>query len=279
LKLYRLRTLQEWHEHCQLMNQEYGTRENYERGLELHLVSTTKDWRIRGFSYTAQQIVDFHIQKNVIPINWRETVLCPITKLSNRVRASLHIFDSECSPYSCDPLFITEQTTPTYMYLFNNFKNVIGSEFLGEAHFPGKIMDGIRHENIVQLSFSNETLKHILCFDVFEHVPEYMAGFKECYRVLSAGGSLVWTVPFSLNSDTNQVRASIDEEGDTIHLTEPEFHTDQFNSQDILCFYHFGWELLQQVRQIGFRDVYAVLYWSDIFGYLGREGVVFIAIK
>jgi hypothetical protein len=37
--------------------------------------------------------------------------------------------------------------------------------------------------------------------------------------------------------------------------------------------------MLAQVKEAGFNDAYALAYWSDIFGYLGVEQFVFVAVK
>jgi len=51
------------------------------------------------------------------------------------------------------------------------------------------------------------------------------------------------------------------------------------NEQGILCFTTFGWEVLDEFRQAGFKDVYCLFLWSDMFGYLGGEQIFFIARK
>ena len=47
----------------------------------------------------------------------------------------------------------------------------------------------------------------------------------------------------------------------------------------VLCFQHFGWDLIESRQKLGFADVVASLYWSEEFGYLCREQVVFAAHK
>lgn len=51
-----------------------------------------------GYSYTAERQVDFEVDflyANAGRINWRERLVCPLTGLSNRLRASIHLADSE----------------------------------------------------------------------------------------------------------------------------------------------------------------------------------------
>src|SRR5205085_2298506 len=101
----------------------------------------------------------------------------------------------------------------------------------------------------------------------------------EAARVLQPGGKFLWSVPFADNSYKNIIRAVIDEHGQVNHLLEPEYHGDPVSDKGILCFTHFGWEMLDQVKAEGFSDAYAFIYRSDIFGYLGNEQILFVAEK
>lgn len=57
----------------------------------------------------------------------------------------------------------------------------------------------------------------IFSFDVFEHIPDYRAAFRECLRCLKPGGELVFTVPFSHSSERNIVRAEVNADGNVVH--------------------------------------------------------------
>jgi hypothetical protein len=46
-----------------------------------------------------------------------------------------------------------------------------------------------------------------------------------------------------------------------------------------LCFRYFGWDMLDSLRDIGFKGVRCLAYWSEQQGYLGREQYLFIATK
>ena len=75
------------------------------------------------------------------------------------------------------------------------------------------------------------------------------------------------------------MRAELDKDGVVHHLLPPEYHGDPINNDGCLCFYHFGWELLDQLRALGFSDVAAYFYWSRQFGYLGGDQLLFKAVK
>ncbi|MGA1839393.1 MAG: class I SAM-dependent methyltransferase [bacterium] len=212
--------------------------------------------------------------------NWREQLVCKGCKLNNRMRGSFQIFEQECKPKLDDKIYITEQKTPIFKYLKNKYKNIIGSEYMGD-NIPNENTKGleIKNENLENLSFSNNQFDYILCFDVFEHIPNYKKAFQECFRCLKPNGRLLFSVPFNLQSQRNIVRAKIKSNGEVEYFFPPEYHGDPMKPDGCLCYYHFGWESLNELRKIGFRDVSSFFYWSKELGYLGKDQFIFIAKK
>ena len=164
--------------------------------------------------------------------------------------------------------------------LQQRYPDIVGSEYLGNTIVFGKTRaDGIRNESIAALTFPDGAFKHILSFDVFEHVPDFRKGFQECFRVLKPGGTLLFTVPFTRDEKT-VVRAKISRKGAVVHLLPPEYHGDPLRTAGCLCFYHFGWDLLDVLTEVGFDQPVALLYWSMELGYLGNgDQIVFLARK
>jgi SAM-dependent methyltransferase len=60
----------------------------------------------------------------------------------------------------------------------------------------GKSKDGIRCENLVNMTFEDESFDLMITQDVFEHVMNPAAAFKEISRVLEAGGVHIFTMPW-----------------------------------------------------------------------------------
>ena len=69
--------------------------------------------------------------------------------------------------------------------------------------------------------------------------------------MLRADGVLVATFPFT-DEPTTLVRARL-QDGAVQHLCEPEFHGDPLGG-GVLCWYHFGWDILQVAREAGFAQ-------------------------
>ena len=281
MKIFRIRSLAEYQRHAHLMEGEYSARRAYEKSL---LPRRQKNFRVEGFSYPAGKTVRFqadfvhHVEAGWP--NWRETLRCPVTNLNNRLRASVHLLDIECSPYDRDRIFISEQVTAFYRYLAGHYNNVTGSEFVGKDLVPGSVTSqGILHEDLTELSFPDDSFDHLLTFDCLEHVPDYRKALRECCRILGPNGNMLFSVPFANHAQKNITRARLSVDGKIEHLMPPEYHGDPLSKGGCLCFRHFGWELLDDLKAVGFRDAYALLYWSKEYGYLGGEQAIFMAKK
>lgn len=279
MKIRRIRSLGEYQAFQQRTKLEQQELRDYEDSLER---LPNKSFTVRGYSYPAAKEVDFHVDYDYSvggKINWRERVMCPLTNLNNRLRASAHLLDLELAPYDDDRIFISEQVTPLYQFLKPRYPNLVGSEFLGFDKVSGSVNEhGVRHEDMTALSFESDSLDYILSFDCLEHFPSFEEAFAECSRVLRPGGKMMWSVPFVKTNPKNTIRAKI-VDGTVEHILPPEYHGDPVNTAGCLCFTHFGWEMLDQVRSSGFKDAYAVPYGSREFGYLGPGQLVFFAQK
>ena len=271
-------------QHLSEMSTEYDRRKRFERSL----IEEGNGYSVDGYCYVCKHESSFLYDylatypiDGVLTPNWRERLICPACGLNNRMRASIHLFEMLLHPdKEKSRLYITEQVTPLYNWFLKNYTHVTGSEFFGEAVPWGTNRDGIRNESLTRLSFPDDSFHHILSFDVFEHIPDVETAFRECLRTLRAGGTLFFTAPFNKYVEKNLVRAVVNERNEIEHLLSPEIHGNPVNPADgCLAFYRFGWEMLDQLRSIGFREVRAYFYWSKEFVYLGDEQYLFIAEK
>jgi SAM-dependent methyltransferase len=278
--IHRLHSFEDYRRHVARMERIYAERRMLERDLQKN---HSRAFTVAGFSYPARQEVKFRADftySNGTDVNWREWLVCPVTGLNNRLRAAVHLADSELGLLPSDAVYLTEQVTPLFRYLGSRYADLVGSEYLGEK-LPRGAADsrGVRNEDLTRLTFPDESFDVLLSFDCFEHMPDFVAGMREVARVLKPGGRMMWTVPFRADLQRNLVRASLGAGGEFVHHEPPEYHGDPINAAGCLCFTHFGWEMLAQVKEAGFNDAYALAYWSDIFGYLGVEQFVFVAVK
>lgn len=284
LELSRVASAADYTEHARTNANRSTERRAFERRL---LPETQTVFVVPGYCSVCKKRVDFLVDYHyayevdgVLTPNWRERLVCPGCHLNNRMRATMQIFEQECRPTANSRIYVTEQTTLLYQWLKGRFEHVWGSEYLGDSVPDGCCnAAGIRNEDLTKLSFSDREFDSILSFDVFEHIPHYENALRECLRCLKPGGLLYFSVPFVKTSKRNIVRASVSETGEVKHLLPPEYHGDPLNTAGCLCFHHFGWEILNELRAVGFKEASALLYWSRELGYLGDEQIIFEAAK
>ena len=277
----RIASFEEYDDHARSMAGEYESRNL----IEQELLVEQPHFVVPGYCFVCSQPVSFLADYaygftaagRMVP-NWRECLICPGCRLNNRMRAAIHLFHELCHPRPDCSLYITEQTTPMYQWFNRAFANVLGSEFLGSGVLPGsENIKGIRHEDLISLSFGDEQFDFVLSFDVFEHIPNYRKAFSECRRVLKKGGFLCFTIPFDRHSARNIIRAEMRPDGTTNHLMTPEYHADPLQESGCLCYRHFGWECLDELKNEGFSEAACYLYWSREYGYLGGEQLLFLS--
>ena len=224
---------------------------------------------VDAFSEAASATVPLHVDGALDNPNWRETLRCSQSQLINRSRAAVTLLRRVCGLDASSRVYVTEQTTPMYRWMTANYPRTVGSEFVDPSLASGTRVDGVRHEDLTRLSFADASIDLLASFDVLEHVPDYEAALREIARVVRPGGHVLMTFPFT-GQDATIVRARLGATGEVEHLLPPEFHGDPVRPEGgILCFYHFGFDILDGPRQAGFRDASVRWYWSSARGNLG----------
>jgi hypothetical protein len=283
LEVSRVANSAEYRAHLQAMRQTHDSRWVH----ELALSRGNEPIITPGICYACNKSVDLvtdfshcaTLADGTRVPNWREHVTCPCG-LSNRARAAVHIVEAVLGAKRHHSMYIAEQVTPLYRTLAKRYPSLIGSEYLGKAVPFGELNTmGIRNESITQLCFEDASFDYALNFDVLEHIPDPMKGLSELYRVLKPNGYLLLSVPFMPDHDISRQRARVDADGNVEHLLEPHYHGDPVSDAGCLCFQDFGWDLLDQMRETGFRRAEVILYWSAQFGYYGVEQMMIVARK
>jgi SAM-dependent methyltransferase len=207
-------------------------------------------------------------------VNWRERLVCARCGLNNRLRLTVQVIDAAGLHGRG---YLTEHVTPLARLLLARFPGLVTSEYLGPDRAPGEVSrQGIRHEDLRRLSLAEGSADFAVSCDVLEHIADYATALRELARILVPGGLALLTLPFLLHAADNLVRARL-EGGRLVHLLEPEYHGDPVGGQGVLCYYHFGWQLLDDLRQAGFADAWLDLYWSADYANLGSPQVFVMA--
>lgn len=201
---------------------------------------------------------------------------CPGCRLNARSRTALPVLVQDLLPETAR-LYLTEQASPAFVWLQRQFPGLLGSEFGLDARARQRLQSAFEgmggtgtlvERDVTQLDFDDASLDVIGCFDVLEHVPDYPLALRQFARCLRLGGRLVLTVPFRQDSDDTLVRARVRADGSIEHLQEPEIHGDPV-AGGVLCYYHFGWDLLDSCRAAGFGHAQWVRTWSPREGLFG----------
>lgn len=285
LTVHTLRSFDEYVLHRNSLPEYEGCKDLH--GAERKIQQNLPFFFIRGecsvCSSEKKLYTDFRYGKLVDGIrvpNWRERLICLRCLLKNRQRASYHLFLRLCRPDEHFAIYITEQYGPYFRMLKSRFPATTGSEYFGDSIAFGQIdRKGRRNEDLCALSFEDASFEVVLTYDVLEHIPNYKEALSEICRILKPGGNLMISVPFNQSSADNIVRARLNADGTVEHLLEPEYHGNPIKNDGCLCFYHFGWELLDDLRFAGFDDAGLMFYWSKKYGYLGGEQIMIFAKK
>jgi SAM-dependent methyltransferase len=215
-----------------------------------------------------------------VNLAWTETFICPSCGLNSRMRALYALLIDEFKIQPAARIYLAEQITDGYQVYKARFPNLIGSEYLGDTLAPGQqsIHNNklIQHEDHTRLSFASASLDCIITQDIFEHIPEYRTAFRESRRVLASNGCMVFTIPFFSGQPETEVRARVAPGGELEHILPPEYHGNPLGKGS-LCFQHFGWDVLGELRAAGFSEAAAHLYWGPWQGHCGLPFFIFSA--
>jgi SAM-dependent methyltransferase len=247
----------------------WARRLDYERQLA-EVYRNTERWIVPGYCNVCQANMYMHcdwVSTWGGTPNYRERLHCRGCGLNNRQRFTATLAQRLGAP----PFYVYELVTPFYRWATENLAEVTGSEYLGHDVPGGTVLQGLRHEDALNLSFADDTFGTIISCDVFEHVADIDRALTECVRVLRHDGVLLLSVPFDPDLEQTRKRAELRPDGEVVHLHEPVFHGNPLDQEKgSLTFYDHGWDLVDRMRAAGFRDVGVVAYWSQLHGHLGR---------
>lgn len=157
------------------------------------------------------------------------------------------------------------------------FPKFIGSEYMPDQ--DRKLIGAIPHQDLTELTLDELSVDFVICNEIFEHVPNLTRALSEVNRVLKYGGSLIATFPFACESESSIVKAKINEDGEVIFFEEPEFHGNPIDpSGGSLVFQIPGWDLLEEMRQLGFSSARMVMFQSEECGVVSADMTGILAL-
>jgi hypothetical protein len=133
LKIYELKSLADFTQHWARMETVTAERNTLADSLCSPFRNNRAPFAVSAFSYPAGKVVDLAVDwnySNGTNPNWRERLLCPATGLNTRLRATVHLVDSQLGLYPDSAVYVTEQVTPLFNNLLQRFPSLVGSEYI-----------------------------------------------------------------------------------------------------------------------------------------------------
>ena len=139
---------------------------------------------------------------------------------------------------------------PLYEYARRRAGKLVCSEFFDDVK-PGLWKGKIQCQDVTRLTYAEASFDLCTSTEVFEHVPDDEAGFREVRRVLKPSGRFVFTVPLSQAMRTVSRAELVD--GKVRHLQPPEYHGDAIRGQGkVLVYREYGRDIVARLRRCGF---------------------------
>lgn len=203
-------------------------------------------------------------------IAYSETGVCLVCMVSSRKRFAVEMLRRQPAN---SRVYLTEHVTTMREQLEQQYPGLVSSEYLGD-HAPGTIVNGIRHEDLHRLSFSDGSFDALLCLDVLEHVNDPVRCMNEMARVLAPGGLAVVTFPFFAGRASSVRRARLNDGGEIEYILPEEYHGNPLGG-GALVFWELSWDMLQKVT----AKTRVVHYWSALGLHLGAHRLAVLIEK
>ena len=106
---------------------------------------------------------------------------------------------------------------------------------------------GYRSENLEKQTFVDEAFDPVVTQDVFEHIFDARAAFKEIARTLRPGRAHIFTTPLVNKAKPSEMWASMSETGIVYHHT-PEYHGNPMSAEGSLVTWHWGQDIVTHIK-------------------------------
>lgn len=155
---------------------------------------------------------------------------------------------------------------PLVGFLRRRARSLTLSEYFDDRS-PGSRAHRIECQDVQALTYPDARFDLCTSTEVFEHVEDDLAGFREIHRVLRPGGWFVFTVPLLEQRET-QERTRLDN-GVRRNILPPEYHADRYRGARVFCYRNYGTDILDRLCEAGFARAEIRQPRKALFG-LGR---------
>ena len=120
-------------------------------------------------------------------------------------------------------------------FLYHKLKNYVSICFSDYYTSEYDVLPGISHQNLTNLTFSDNSFDLIISEHIMEHVNDPKKAFNEIYRVLKKDGRYIFTIPFE---SKNKSLTRIDKNYNI--LITKKYHLDPLRAEGALVFNDFS---------------------------------------
>lgn len=208
----------------------------------------------RGFCYSCNNDTRFASYADWL----RDNYLCARCGSIPRERAIMFCIDRHFPAWR--DLTIHESSPAaraTSRRLSTECSNYIGSQYYPDIPLGGE-RNGFRNENLEKLTFDDNSVDLHITQDVFEHIFDPAAAFREIARTLKPGGAHIFTTPIVNKDAPTRWCAKLNSDGSIQHLIDPpEYHGNPVSDDGALVTVHWGFDITQYIFEASglFTDI------------------------
>ena len=198
----------------------------------------------------------------------RETYLCSVCGSSLRYRAQADVIFLHCGENQASSLKeLVELESFKHLAIYE--PGVIGpfrsylsqlpgyhSSYYWQDLQDGEERHGIERQNLMSLTYEDDTFDLVITSDILEHVRRPWTAFEEIHRVLKPNGLHIYSVPLTAPMPTQTV-SRVDTKGEEdIHILPPYYHGSPVEGKS-LVYSEFGADMIDELEKLGIRaEVY-----------------------
>lgn len=130
---------------------------------------------------------------------------------------------------------------------------------------PGSEYRGVICQDVQRLTFNDASFDLCTSTEVFEHVADDMAGFREILRVLRPCGTFVFTVPLNRHGPTVERTELRGEQ--RVNILPVEYHADRYRGRRVFCYRNYAMDIVDRLLAAGFGNAEIIDPRQNLFGY------------
>jgi SAM-dependent methyltransferase len=191
-------------------------------------------------------------------------VRCPRCGASAVTQSLVDVLGRSCADLSVLDAYEMSAAGPLVPYLKSRCRSLRTSEYFDDIR-PGDSRNGIVCQDVQRLTFPANSFDLCTSTEVFEHVEDDRAGFREIFRVLRPGGTFVFTVP--IDPDAATVERTELRDNVRVRVLPVEYHADRYRGANILCHRNYGRDIVARLREAGFATAGITKPERSLFGF------------